>query len=82
MTLAWPRACDCHMHIYDDAYPLAPTATFRPPHAPVTAYRAVQRELGLARAVVIQPTGYGFDMNRHKGATANYAYTFMKVKPS
>ena len=25
------------------------------------AYRAVQRELGLARTVVIQPTGYGFD---------------------
>jgi D-galactarolactone isomerase len=61
MTAPWPNACDCHMHIYDDAYPLAPTATFRPPHAPVTAYREVQRDLGLARAVVIQPTGYGFD---------------------
>ena len=21
------HACDCHIHIYDDAYPLAPTAT-------------------------------------------------------
>ena len=42
-------------------YPLAPTATFKPPHAPASAYRAVQRELGLARTVVIQPTGYGFD---------------------
>ena len=31
-------------------YPLAPTATFKPPHAPASAYRAVQRELGLARA--------------------------------
>ena len=30
-------------------YPLAPTATFKPPHAPASAYRAVQRELGLAR---------------------------------
>ncbi|KUY93544.1 MULTISPECIES: amidohydrolase family protein [unclassified Burkholderia] len=54
-------ACDCHIHIYDDAYPLAPTATFRPPHAPVDAYRRVQRALGLARVVVVQPTGYGFD---------------------
>ncbi|WP_322040443.1 amidohydrolase family protein [Burkholderia diffusa] len=54
-------ACDCHIHIYDDAYPLAPTATFRPPHAPVNAYRRVQRALGLARVVVVQPTGYGFD---------------------
>ncbi|KVV42260.1 amidohydrolase [Burkholderia territorii] len=54
-------ACDCHIHVYDDAYPLAPTATFRPPHAPVDAYRRVQRALGLARVIVVQPTGYGFD---------------------
>ena len=57
----WPGACDSHMHIYDDAAPLAPTATFKPPHAPASAYREVQRELGLERVVVIQPTGYGFD---------------------
>ena len=57
----WPGACDSHMHVYEDAYPLAPTATFKPPHAPASAYRAVQRELGLARTVVIQPTGYGLD---------------------
>ena len=57
----WPGACDCHMHVYEDAWPLAPTATFKPPHAPVAAYREVQRELGLERAVVVQPTGYGFD---------------------
>ena len=53
--------CDCHMHVYDDAYPLAPTATFKPPHAPAASYREVQRELGLRRVVVIQPTGYAFD---------------------
>jgi D-galactarolactone isomerase len=57
----WPNACDSHMHVYEDAYPLAPTATFKPPHAPASAYRAVQRELNLARTVVIQPTGYAFD---------------------
>ncbi|MDQ6639092.1 MAG: amidohydrolase family protein [Pseudomonadota bacterium] len=57
----WPGACDTHMHVYEDAYPLAATATFKPPHAPASAYRAVQRELNLARTVVIQPTGYGFD---------------------
>jgi len=59
--ISWPGACDCHLHVYDDAYPLAPTATFRPPHAPVADYQAVQQHLGLARAVVVQPTGYGFD---------------------
>jgi D-galactarolactone isomerase len=61
--IAFAGACDCHFHIYGDtsAYPLAPTATFTPPHAPVAAYRAVQQALGLARAIVVQPTGYGFD---------------------
>jgi D-galactarolactone isomerase len=60
--LVAPRgSCDCHMHIYDDRFPLAPTATFKPRHAPVSEYRAVQRDLGLSRAIVVQPTGYGFD---------------------
>jgi len=54
-------ACDCHVHIYDERFPLAATATFKPPHAPVSAYRQVQRSLGVQRAVLVQPTGYGFD---------------------
>jgi D-galactarolactone isomerase len=49
------------MHVYEDHYPLAPTATFKPPHATAAAYRQVQRALGLTRVVVIQPTGYAFD---------------------
>jgi D-galactarolactone isomerase len=56
-----PGACDCHMHVYDDAYPIAPTATFRPPHAPLAAYREVRQALGLERVVLVQATGYGFD---------------------
>jgi D-galactarolactone isomerase len=54
-------ACDCHMHVYEHGYALAPTATFTPPHAPVPAYQQVQRQLGLERVIVVQPTGYGFD---------------------
>jgi len=54
-------ACDCHMHIYENRYALAPTATFRPPHAPVSEYRKVQQALGLQRVIVVQPSGYGFD---------------------
>ena len=49
------------MHIFEERFPLAPTATFKPPDAPVSAYRKVQRELGLTRVVVVQPSGYGFD---------------------
>ena len=57
----WTEACDCHMHVYAPGYPLAPTATFQPPHAPASASRAVQERLGSGRVVVVQPTGYGFD---------------------
>ncbi len=54
-------ACDCHIHLYDAALPLASTATFKPPHAPLSAYLRVQQALGLERVVLVQPTGYGFD---------------------
>lgn len=60
-TIDVDGACDCHLHVYDTGYPLAPTATFKPPHAPASTYRAVQRALGLTRAIVVQPTGYGTD---------------------
>lgn len=61
ISTSYPGACDCHLHVFEDSYPLAPSATFKPPHAPAGAYRAVQAALGLARAVVVQPTGYAFD---------------------
>ncbi len=56
-----PLACDCHMHVFEEGYALAPTATFKPPHAPASAYRTVQKQLGLERVVVVQASGYGFD---------------------
>ncbi len=54
-------ACDCHMHVYDRRFPWAPTATTFPPEATADAYREVQRDLGLSRVVVVQPSSYGFD---------------------
>lgn len=56
-----PGACDTHMHVYDDRYKFAPTATFKPPHAPTADYLAMRARIGVARTVVVQPTGYGFD---------------------
>jgi D-galactarolactone isomerase len=68
MQTAKPRlkapvgACDCHIHIYDPAMPLAPTANGPgPAWADVAAYRAIQGQLGTSRAVVVQPTAYGTD---------------------
>ena len=54
IPIAFDGACDCHFHVYEDGYPLAPTATFKPPHAPAEAYRRVQQELGLTRAVALE----------------------------
>jgi D-galactarolactone isomerase len=61
MLKAPPGACDCHMHIYDVRYPVDPRWKVPPPVAPVAAYLEVQRELGIGRAVVVQPNAYAFD---------------------
>jgi len=61
LLAAPPGACDCHMHIYDPRFPAAPSWPMPLPDAPVTAYRSVQKQLGLARAVIVQPNGYKFD---------------------
>src|SRR6266849_4994587 len=55
-------ACDTHMHFYDKKYPLAPTAASAPPDdGSVATYRGLQRRIGIARTVVVQPTAYGKD---------------------
>ncbi|SFM47321.1 amidohydrolase family protein [Methylobacterium pseudosasicola] len=56
-----PDATDCHHHIYDARFPVAPGATLRPPDATVEDYRQLQRRLGLTRHVVVQPSTYGTD---------------------
>lgn len=67
-----PGACDCHIHVFEPAYPLAPTARVQPPAASaVQDYRALQSALGLTRAVVVQPTGYGFDNSCTLAAVAS-----------
>lgn len=55
-------ACDCHMHVFDPAWPLAAGATVQPPPASTLQhYQAVQSALGLTRAVIVQSSAYGFD---------------------
>ncbi len=54
-------ACDTHIHFYDARHAAAPGSILRPPDASVSQYRSVQRELGLDRVVVVQPTTYGTD---------------------
>lgn len=54
-----PQTCDCHMHVFDQRFPVLPGALLR--DAPAAAYRTLAAELGIERMVIVQPSGYGFD---------------------
>src|SRR5262249_45351549 len=56
-----PLAADCHIHIYDSRFPTAPNAMLLPPDAHIDDYLVVQRRLGTARTVLVQPSTYGTD---------------------
>ncbi|MGA0611678.1 amidohydrolase family protein [Caldimonas sp. KR1-144] len=61
-SIAVPRgACDCHMHVFDDAFPPARTAVLTHAPARLAAYRRLQARLGLQRHVIVQPSVYGLD---------------------
>jgi D-galactarolactone isomerase len=55
------NACDCHMHIYDSRFPIAPNATLKPADAKPDDYRLLQKRIGTTRNVVVTPSTYGTD---------------------
>src|SRR5262249_11314131 len=55
------NACDCHMHIYDARFPIAPSATLKPPDALASDYKLLQKRIGTTRNVVVTPSTYGTD---------------------
>lgn len=66
MTSRLPaRSCDGHLHVFGDAarYPVAnPNALYAPPQdCTIEAIQALHAELGIERAVFVQPTAYGTD---------------------
>jgi predicted TIM-barrel fold metal-dependent hydrolase len=67
-----PGATDCHVHVYGPAhrYPVAPTRAFDVPDAPPAQLKAVLDTLGIDRVVLVQPSGYGTDNQRHLDALA------------
>jgi 2-pyrone-4,6-dicarboxylate lactonase len=58
-----PGACDCHAHICGPgaAYPYDAARIYTPPDATIESYRHLLAVLGVARAVLIQPSVYGTD---------------------
>jgi len=73
-----PGACDCHVHIFGpvEYYPFSRTRKYTPPQASLAAYYHVMETLGLMRAVIVQPSVYGFDnratLDAIKAAGANF----------
>ena len=73
------NACDCHMHIYNSRFPVAPTATLRPLDASVSDYRMLQKRIGTTRNVVVQPSTYGTDNGCTLDAVAQFGPTARAV---
>jgi predicted TIM-barrel fold metal-dependent hydrolase len=62
-----PGAVDCHHHVYDPAFAVAPGAR---PHAAATLddHARLLARLGVERHVLVQPSTYGFDNALHLAA--------------
>ena len=59
-NLAIPsKACDCHLHIYDERFSQVVQAAVLPGLATISEYRQLQRRLGTERAVIVTPRSYG-----------------------
>jgi D-galactarolactone isomerase len=60
-TAAPALACDSHIHIYDERFPMARPSARATARASVAEYRLLQQRLGTSRVVVVQPAAYGTD---------------------
>src|ERR1700693_4161211 len=54
-------ATDCHHHIYDSRFAVAPGVAQKPGDATVAEYRVLQKRIGTTRNVVVLPSAYGVD---------------------
>ncbi|HUQ73277.1 MAG TPA: amidohydrolase family protein [Burkholderiales bacterium] len=55
--------CDAHFHVFgpEGSYPYVPDLRYKPPHAPLDAYLAEAKHMGIERYVLVQPSAYGRD---------------------
>ncbi|MES2399584.1 MAG: amidohydrolase family protein [Pseudomonadota bacterium] len=51
---------DCHVHVFDEAAPVAP-GHYVPSHRPLAAIEALAQSNGFGRLVLVQPSVYGTD---------------------
>jgi len=55
--------CDSHFHVFGapERYAYAGDLRYKPPHAPLSAYRKEAKKFGIERFVFVQPSAYGRD---------------------
>lgn len=58
-----PLACDAHCHVFGPAsqFPFSPARTYTPPDSGIHAFQALQKRIGLERAVFVQASCHGTD---------------------
>lgn len=68
-----PGSIDTHFHVFGPAarYPYAEGRSYTPSDASVAEYAALARTLGIAAAVMVQPSVYGSDNSRMLDALAD-----------
>lgn len=74
-------AWDTHVHAIGavDRFPLSPGRGYTPAPAPIEDYVALMDRLGIARAVLVQPSVYGNDNRAMLDALARYPERFVGV---
>ncbi|WP_158318718.1 amidohydrolase family protein [Advenella mimigardefordensis] len=55
------HSCDCHMHVFDNTYPIAKNAILVHEEATLVAYKKLQTRLNIEKNVIVQPSTYGTD---------------------
>ena len=58
-----PGACDAHVHVFEsaDRYPHVPAPHYTLPDGTLAQLQRMTRQLGIAHAVIVQPSFYGTD---------------------
>jgi 2-pyrone-4,6-dicarboxylate lactonase len=76
-----PGAWDTHIHAIGavDRFPLAANRSYTPAQVPIEAYVALMGRLGIAHAVLVQPSIYGTDNRAMVDALSRYPERFRGV---
>lgn len=57
--------CDCHVHVFEDPmkFPFENAPAYTPPFSPMRSLLDARAQAGVSRAVLIQPTPYGLNLD-------------------